>query len=771
MKAADEFMLQETSSSLDKPSQSLDSSHPSLTQINSQLPTLSASTFSGVFVPEIKNSSQDSKLDNENSKAQSKRLAEPVKSEPNTANLNLGTSQTDEKQPFNGQQNCNSSTTSSNSHTSHQHLHALTGRRKINRNPKAFYQQIKKSNKTQSLKAMRNKQSNAKQQKQSHLDQLSHLVPVSGFNYNSSNPGDLFNLRSNFVTSSATEAASKSLAEAQSSVQLDKSGSSSLSFSTSPSKSVESASSRSLSSSSVASLPNSAKNGKAEAVDSSSSSIKQQIEKELETQLDTEHLSNNAKKRKSDESNAVNRVKDIDQGPSNESENISKKKKKKKKKKSEKAEQEQVEQSQKQIDKIVEAETDENAVLESVLNENDLNQVLNDLSEALSKTSKASKEVFESANALGTRDKVRENEATKSEKSSSMLKLEEKLKNIDSFQKVIYGQDTASISSLISLITQQNSNAMSSPLMTADKERSSLSDTAAALKSSKKAGAKLDDDDDDDDEVHKDQLITIIMKQSNGASLIESKRVKSGRNHDLLKDMVKKFNLIRSKGGEERDEDFYEEEDDDDDDDDEEEDEEDDDEDDEDDDEDDEFETSSHRTPLVEEFLKSINQDEENIIFVQSLSSLATKTLFSQPSSESSCQQSTQQRKMFGRKQEESKSSSSDKAKMLIESNTIIRLAGNSPLAPAATPMPESPSSSSSAAHINALLLNFKKEQQNLAKSQAAKTILSSKKLSDSAAKSNLKKDELGSEASANHSPHPHQTIEQINSLFSAISK
>jgi hypothetical protein len=101
-----------------------------------------------------------------------------------------------------------------------------------------------------------------------------------------------------------------------------------------------------------------------------------------------------------------------------------------------KIQQEQIEQLQKQIDEIVDAENEDNGVLETVLNENDFNKVLNDLSEALTKTTKPTalnsktSEITETDRSNHDIDKIK-----------SIIKLEEKFKkNIDLFQKEMNSQ-------------------------------------------------------------------------------------------------------------------------------------------------------------------------------------------------------------------------------------------------------------------------------------------------------------------------------------------
>ncbi len=70
----------------------------------------------------------------------------------------------------------NTINSNNNNHVNHQHQHQhhnhhVNCRRKINRNPKAFYQQMKKNNKTQSLKAMRNKTKTTPQSQLQSLQQ------------------------------------------------------------------------------------------------------------------------------------------------------------------------------------------------------------------------------------------------------------------------------------------------------------------------------------------------------------------------------------------------------------------------------------------------------------------------------------------------------------------------------------------------------------------------------------------------------------------------
>ena len=80
----------------------------------------------------------------------------------NVLNINAVTERVDDVASHTSETNTsssNSSTTGESQAQSSNHLmyHAHHHRRKINRNPKAFYQQIKKNNKTLSLKAMRSK--------------------------------------------------------------------------------------------------------------------------------------------------------------------------------------------------------------------------------------------------------------------------------------------------------------------------------------------------------------------------------------------------------------------------------------------------------------------------------------------------------------------------------------------------------------------------------------------------------------------------------------
>ncbi len=337
---------------------------------------------------------------------------------------------------------------------------------------------------------------------------------------------------------------------------------------------------------------------------------------------------------------------------------------------------------------------------------------------------------------------------------SSLNKFEEKLKNIDSFQKMISTQDLSSISSLISSISvesstsskhtevqSQSSEILKSKLNKKPTSNSKVSKNLAAQQSVKCTNcssitassnsmsvikpkkkkrnlilSKLnsidaeddqnensettnandfpgnDDSYDTDENEDKDQMITIIMKQpksSNDEPILETKLNsskfkssssslnhfhhsaslmlhKNDKNSILIKDMVKKLSCVDNTNNDDEDEDEYDEED---------EYEEEDDEGDEDeyyddeecneDDADEEGCANSIPTsPLVEEFFKTMKNDEENIIFVQSLSSLAKKTLFNQQ-----CQQ---QRKLLNRKQQQSIKD------ILIESNTIIHL-GSSP--------------------------------------------------------------------------------------------
>ena len=229
-----------------------------------------------------------------------------------------------------------------------------------------------------------------------------------------------------------------------------------------------------------------------------------------------------------------------------------------------------------------------------------------------------------------------------------------------------------------------------SPTTNSSKPTNSLSD---------KINLKKNTDENED----KDQIITIIMKQPKsctGEPFLENKLIdtklklsssshhnfhhsamllKNDKNSIFIKDMIKKVSCINNTNNENEDENEYENqnEDDDDEDDDDEDDDEDEDENDEeyyDDEEcnevdeecneDDEKEKNCSNlmpaSPLVEEFLKSMNEKEENVIFVQSLSSLAKKTLFNQQ-----CQH---QRKLLNRTQQQVPKDT------LNESNKIIHL-------------------------------------------------------------------------------------------------
>ena len=81
----------------------------------------------------------------------------------NVLNINTVTERVDDVASHTSETNTSSSNSSTTGESSqaqssnHLMYHAHHHRRKINRNPKAFYQQIKKNNKTLSLKAMRSK--------------------------------------------------------------------------------------------------------------------------------------------------------------------------------------------------------------------------------------------------------------------------------------------------------------------------------------------------------------------------------------------------------------------------------------------------------------------------------------------------------------------------------------------------------------------------------------------------------------------------------------
>ena len=456
-----------------------------------------------------------------------------------------------------------------------------------------------------------------------------------------------------------------------------------------------------------------------------------------------------------------------------------------------KIQQEQIEQLQKQIDEIVDAENEDNGVLETVLNENDFNKVLNDLSEALTKTTKPTalnsktSEITETDRSNHDIDKIK-----------SIIKLEEKFKkNIDLFQKEMNSQiheldvskqqqpddgvsklkankksnlvkkTTKTSTSITTISTKktitksdiklENSNGSKiAKTEVADTKKPKLVGAGASTaspvkilrelsKAKSKEVSKIlsayrsendkgvhnieidvnfdhghdndeeynedeDDDDDDEDYVDEDEddeddedgycaelqnmncndhLITIIMKPPKGHLIEDKIRYRSSgsgsskaesKSNVLYKDKVKTISFVEN---------------------------------------DERIEShlsslslhghlASNRKSSVEEILKTISNNEDNIIFVQPMSSDGKK-------------QSNAQAQTQPKVNKPSSKQSSAKKDVLIESNTIIRL-GSSPTSTAEAQLAEAQELKNSSQFE--LLFNLKNESQKSTKNKTKNT-------------------------------------------------